>query len=58
LCNFYFRLCPYLYDLAHMNAENAKICIQEVIKEKYNKFEKNKTRYPDMDTVRLQDIFN
>lgn len=45
------RLCPYLYDLAHMNAENAKTCIQEVIKEKYNKFEKNKTKYPNMDTL-------
>jgi len=44
LCNFYFTLFPYLYDLVHMNAENAKTCIQEVIKEKYNKFEKNKTR--------------
>ena len=52
MCNFYFRLCPYLYDLAHMNSENAKICIQEVIKEKYDKFEKNKTKYPGMDTVR------
>ncbi|XP_018308877.1 nucleolar protein 14 homolog [Mycetomoellerius zeteki] len=45
------RLCPYLYDLAHMNSENAKICIQEVIEEKYDKFEKNKTRYPGMDTL-------
>ncbi|XP_024868644.1 nucleolar protein 14 homolog [Temnothorax curvispinosus] len=45
------RLCPYLYDLAHMNPENAKTCIQEVIKEKHNEFEKNKTRYPDMDTL-------
>ncbi|KYM81735.1 Nucleolar protein 14, partial [Atta colombica] len=45
------RLCPYLYDLAHMNSENAKICIQEVIKEKYDKFEKNKTKYPGMDTL-------
>ncbi|XP_018402661.1 PREDICTED: nucleolar protein 14 homolog [Cyphomyrmex costatus] len=45
------RLCPYLYDLAHMNSENAKICIQEVIEEKYNKFEKNKTKFPGMDTL-------
>lgn len=49
--NFYFRLCPYLYDLAHMNPENAKTYIQEVIKEKHNKFEKNKMSYPDMNTV-------
>ncbi|TGZ53716.1 Uncharacterized protein DBV15_06469 [Temnothorax longispinosus] len=47
------RLCPYLYDLAHMNPENAKTCIQEVIKEKHNEFEKNKTRYPDMDTYTM-----
>lgn len=60
MCNFYFRLCPYLYDLTHMNPENTRTCIQEIIKEKHNKFEKNKTRYPDMDTVRLyiQNIFN
>ncbi|XP_036146069.1 nucleolar protein 14 homolog [Monomorium pharaonis] len=45
------RLCPYLYDLAHMYPENAKTCMQQVIKEKHNKFEKNKTRYPDMDTL-------
>ncbi|KYN32734.1 Nucleolar protein 14 [Trachymyrmex septentrionalis] len=45
------RLCPYLYDLAHMNSENAKICIQEVIEEKYDKFEKNKTKYPGVDTL-------
>ncbi|XP_077258376.1 nucleolar protein 14 homolog l(3)07882 [Temnothorax americanus] len=45
------RLCPYLYDLAHMNPENAKTCVQEVIEEKHNEFEKNKTRYPDMDTL-------
>lgn len=51
--NFYFRLCPYLYDLAHMNPENAETYIQEVLKEKHNKFEKNKMRYPDMNTVRL-----
>lgn len=45
------RLSPYLYDLAHMNPENAQTCIQEVIKEKHNEFEKNKTKYPDMDTL-------
>lgn len=49
--NFNFRLCPYLYDLAHMDAANAKICIQEVIKEKHDKFEENKKKYPEMDTV-------
>lgn len=35
-----------------MNPENAKTCIQEVIKEKHDEFEKNKTKYPDMDTVK------
>ncbi|XP_011642676.1 nucleolar protein 14 [Pogonomyrmex barbatus] len=45
------RLCPYLYDLAHMNPTNAKTCLQEVIKEKYYKFEKNKTEYPGVDTL-------
>ncbi|KAL0120714.1 hypothetical protein PUN28_008408 [Cardiocondyla obscurior] len=47
------RLCPYFYDLAHANPENSKICIQEMIKIKHDKFEKNRTRYPDMDTLIL-----
>lgn len=50
-CNFNVRLCPYLYDLAHMNAEMAKTCIQEVIKEKHDEFERSKRKYPEMDTV-------
>ncbi|XP_011161923.2 nucleolar protein 14 homolog [Solenopsis invicta] len=42
------RLCPYLYDLAHMNPQNAETYIQQVIKEKHIEFEKNKTTYPNM----------
>ncbi|XP_024936270.1 nucleolar protein 14 homolog isoform X2 [Cephus cinctus] len=45
------RLCPHLYDLAHMNPLNTKICIQEVIKEKHEEFERNKKRYPGLDTL-------
>ncbi|XP_032678556.1 nucleolar protein 14 homolog [Odontomachus brunneus] len=45
------RLCPYLYDLTHMNPENAKICIQDIIREKHDEFEANKRKYPDMDTL-------
>ncbi|XP_011151994.1 nucleolar protein 14 homolog [Harpegnathos saltator] len=45
------RLCPYIYDLAHMNPENAKICVQEIIKEKHNEFEANRRKYPDMSTI-------
>lgn len=44
-------MCPYLYDLAHVNPESAKICVQEIIREKHDEFEKNKRKYPDMDTV-------
>lgn len=49
--NFVSRLCPYLYDLAHMNPENAKICMQDLIKEKHDEFKSNKRTYPNMDTV-------
>lgn len=44
------RLCPYFYDLAHMNPEIAQTSVQELIKEKYKKFENKKT-YPGMDTL-------
>lgn len=37
-----------------MNADNAKTCIQEIIKEKHNEFEKMKKGYPEMDTVCMQ----
>ncbi|XP_066598447.1 nucleolar protein 14 homolog isoform X2 [Prorops nasuta] len=45
------RLCPYLYDLVQGNPQNAKICIQEVLKEKHEEFEKNKKKYPNLDTL-------
>lgn len=45
------RLCPYLYDLAQINPENAKSCIEEIIKEKHEIFEKSKKKYPNMDTL-------
>ncbi|XP_072742534.1 nucleolar protein 14 homolog [Anoplolepis gracilipes] len=45
------RLCPYLYDLAHLNPSNTKNYVEEVLKEKYHKFAKNKKRYPGMDTL-------
>ncbi|XP_014478490.1 PREDICTED: nucleolar protein 14 homolog [Dinoponera quadriceps] len=45
------RLCPYLYDLAHMNPENTTICIQEIIKEKHEEFQRKKRKYPDLDTL-------
>ncbi|XP_076163740.1 nucleolar protein 14 homolog l(3)07882 [Ptiloglossa arizonensis] len=45
------RLSPFLYDLAHMNPENAKIVMQEIIKEKHEEFEKSKKKYPDLDTL-------
>jgi len=53
-------LCPYLYDLAHLNPANTKAYIEEMLKEKYDKFATNKKRYPGMDTVRdyIQSIFN
>ncbi|XP_033332945.2 nucleolar protein 14 homolog l(3)07882 [Megalopta genalis] len=47
--NIFDRLCPFLYDLAHMDPVNAKTSIQEIIKEKHEKFEKNKKRFPDLD---------
>ena len=40
------RLSPFLYDLAHVNPENTKTVIQEIIKEKHEEFEKNKHKYP------------
>ena len=45
------RLSPFLYDLAHLNPQNAKSVIQGIIKEKHNDFERNKKRYPDLDTL-------
>ncbi|XP_076293814.1 nucleolar protein 14 homolog l(3)07882 [Lasioglossum baleicum] len=47
--NVFDRLCPFLYDLAHMDPLHAKTSIQEIIKEKHGIFEKNKKRYPDLD---------
>ncbi|KAK9305827.1 hypothetical protein QLX08_003328 [Tetragonisca angustula] len=45
------RLCPFLYDLAHLNPQNASSVTQEIIKEKHKDFEKNKRKYPDLDTL-------
>ncbi|XP_076230915.1 nucleolar protein 14 homolog l(3)07882 [Calliopsis andreniformis] len=45
------RLSPFLYDLAHVNPENAKTVVQEIIKEKHREFEKNKKKYPSLDTL-------
>ncbi|KAG7200751.1 hypothetical protein KM043_001298 [Ampulex compressa] len=45
------RLSPYLYDLAHVNPMLTQTSVQEIIKEKHEDFEKNKKRYPDMDTL-------
>lgn len=50
--DFYSRLCPYLYDLAYLNPTNTKNYVEEILKEKYDKFAKNRKRYPGMDTVR------
>ncbi|XP_031834116.2 nucleolar protein 14 homolog l(3)07882 [Nomia melanderi] len=49
--NIFDRLCPFIYDLAHMNSENAKTAIQEIIKEKHETYEKNKKKYPFLDTL-------
>lgn len=46
-----FRLSPFLYDLAHLNPENTKFVVQAIIKEKHKEFEKNKKKYPYLDTV-------
>lgn len=46
-------LSPFLYDLAHINPQNTKNIIQAIIKEKHEEFEKNKKRYPGLDTVIL-----
>ncbi|KAF3421845.1 hypothetical protein E2986_01393 [Frieseomelitta varia] len=45
------RLSPFLYDLAHLNPQNASSVTQEIIKEKHEDFEKNKRKYPDLDTL-------
>ncbi|XP_054015738.1 nucleolar protein 14 homolog [Hylaeus anthracinus] len=45
------RLSPFIYDLAQMNPENAKTVMQEIIKEKHEEFEKNKKKYPELDTL-------
>ncbi|KAK2584541.1 hypothetical protein KPH14_006910 [Odynerus spinipes] len=47
------RLCPYLYDLAHSNPENAKNCMVEIIREKHEEFEENKKEYPNIDTLMI-----
>ncbi|XP_076761645.1 nucleolar protein 14 homolog l(3)07882 [Xylocopa sonorina] len=45
------RLSPFLYDLAHLNSQNARTVVQAIIKEKHDNFEKNKKKYPDLDTL-------
>ncbi|KAG6798512.1 nucleolar protein 14 [Apis mellifera caucasica] len=45
------RLSPFLYDLAHLNPENTKFVVQAIIKEKHKEFEKNKKKYPYLDTL-------
>lgn len=45
------RLSQFLYDLAHLNPQNARTVVQAIIKEKHDEFEKNKKRYPGLDTL-------
>ncbi|XP_033176901.1 nucleolar protein 14 homolog [Bombus impatiens] len=45
------RLSPFLYDLAHLNPQNAKSVIQRIIKEKHDDFEEDKKKYPGLDTL-------
>lgn len=45
------RLCPHLYDLAQANASNTAICVQNIIKEQHESFEKNPKKYPGIDTL-------
>nr|XP_034188024.1 nucleolar protein 14 homolog [Osmia lignaria]XP_034188025.1 nucleolar protein 14 homolog [Osmia lignaria] len=45
------RLSPFLYDLAHVDPQNTKNVMQAIIKEKHEEFEKNKKRYPSLDTL-------
>jgi hypothetical protein len=40
-----------------MDPGNAKNCIQEIIKEKHEHFEKNKKKYPNMDTVYIYKLY-
>ncbi|CAK9823662.1 Nucleolar protein 14 homolog [Anthophora retusa] len=44
-------LSPFLYDLAHLNPANARTVVQAIIKEKHEEFEKNKKKYPGLDTL-------
>lgn len=45
------RLCPHLYDLAHINPEQTTMSFQGVIKEKQNEFRENEKKYPDLDAI-------
>lgn len=45
------RLCPYLYDLSHINPEQTTMSFQRVIKEKQNDFRENEKTYPDLDVL-------
>ncbi|XP_046747875.1 nucleolar protein 14 [Diprion similis] len=47
------RLCPHLYDLTHALPENAKTCIQEMMKEKHETFELHQKKYPELGTLIL-----
>ncbi|KAK0182608.1 hypothetical protein PV327_000728 [Microctonus hyperodae] len=47
------RLCPHLYDLAQINASNTATCVQTLLKEKHENFEKNQKKYPGLDTLIL-----
>ncbi|KAF7992349.1 hypothetical protein HCN44_001674 [Aphidius gifuensis] len=52
------KICPQLYDLAQKNPQSTWTTIQEIMKEKHDKFEKNQRKYPTLDTLILFKIIS
>ncbi|XP_038219622.1 nucleolar protein 14 homolog [Zerene cesonia] len=45
------KLAPYFYDLMHVNKVFTKKFIAELLKEKYDAYQKNPRKVPDLDTL-------
>lgn len=45
------EIAPFMYDLVQMNPDDASKCFLEVLKEKYDDFQKSKRNYPKLDTL-------
>ncbi|XP_015120111.1 nucleolar protein 14 homolog [Diachasma alloeum] len=52
------RISPHLFDLAQANCFTTATCVQNLLKERHEKFEKNQKKFPDLDTLILFKIIS